>query len=82
MAMREALANNHHEHLQELAHQLRGAGDSYGYPCLTAIAKTLEDAAKDSDLEIAKLTMKELSATANSIVAGHEAPVDSEVTNL
>lgn len=36
--MRVALANGYFEELQRLAHQLRGAGGSYGYPTLTDVA--------------------------------------------
>ena len=81
MAMREALANNHHEHLQSLAHQLKGAGGGYGYQCLTATAKVLEDAARDADVESAKLAMKELITISNAVVVGHVALTASEVTN-
>ncbi len=51
IAMREALANQHHEELQRLAHQLKGAGGSYGYPQLTQVSKKVEDAAKIQDVD-------------------------------
>ena len=71
-AMREALANNHHEGLQRLAHQLKGAGGSYGYPQLTDAAKILEDAAKAKDIEAANLTMNQLETLCRAINAGYQ----------
>jgi response regulator RpfG family c-di-GMP phosphodiesterase len=72
-AMREALANNHHEGLQRLAHQLKGAGGGYGYPQLTDAAKVLEDAAKAKDAEAARLTLNKLSELCKAVEAGHHA---------
>ena len=48
-AMRQALAGGRHEELRRLAHQLKGAGGSYGYPSLTEACKVLEDSAKMRD---------------------------------
>ena len=45
-AMRHAHADGQHRELQRLAHQLKGAGGSYGYPSLTEAARVLEDGAK------------------------------------
>ena len=70
-AMREALANNHHEELQRLAHQLKGAGGSYGYPQLTEVSKTLESAAKIQDVEGAGMALGELSKLCEAVANGH-----------
>jgi CheY-like chemotaxis protein/HPt (histidine-containing phosphotransfer) domain-containing protein len=48
-AMRDALKAARFEELRRLAHTLKGAGGSYGYPSLTETCKTLEDAAKNQD---------------------------------
>ena len=44
-----ALDEERLEDLQRLAHQLAGAGGSYGYPTLSEVAKSLEFAAKADD---------------------------------
>ncbi len=77
--MRDALANGDHEHLRRLAHQLKGAGGSYGYPLLTAVAGLLEQAARTGDIEAAQLALAELAALCQAVAAGHaaKAPADS-----
>jgi signal transduction histidine kinase/CheY-like chemotaxis protein/HPt (histidine-containing phosphotransfer) domain-containing protein len=70
--MAEALANNCHEELRRLAHQLKGAGGGYGYQTLTETAKVIEDAAKAEDIEAAKLAMNELSRLCGAVAAGWE----------
>ena len=68
--MRADLANGCFQELRRLAHQLKGAGGSYGYPTLTDAAKCLEDAAEAPDTEDAILAMKNLIDLVQSIVAG------------
>jgi len=74
-AMTEALANNHHEELTRLAHQLKGAGGGYGYPSLTEASRELEEAANSRDTEAAKLLLGKLSALVCAVLAGREASV-------
>ena len=76
-AMRETLANRHHEELQRLAHHLKGAGGSYGFPPLTDAARRVEDAAKIGDDEAATLALAELATLCKAIVAGQGAPARS-----
>ena len=45
----QALASGRHDALQELAHQMKGAGGSYGYPQLSEAAAKLEHAARVRD---------------------------------
>ncbi|GAX61102.1 signal transduction histidine kinase-like protein [Candidatus Scalindua japonica] len=52
-SMRKVLESEDYNGLCRLAHQMKGAGGSYGYPILTEAAKTLEKAAKARDLEAA-----------------------------
>jgi len=79
-SMRDAANHNHHEELQRLAHQLKGAGGGYGYPLLTKTAKTLEDAAKAQDIEKAMLVLSSLNQLCNAVVTGHEiSPVEKGV---
>jgi HPt (histidine-containing phosphotransfer) domain-containing protein len=70
-AMRQALANGLFDELRRLSHQLKGAGGSYGYPCLTKAGKRLEDAAKAGDTETCVLAMKELEDLCEAVVRGH-----------
>ena len=56
-AMRNAFENDHMSEVIRLAHQLKGAGGSYGYPMLSDLAKVIESAAKASDLEAVKLAL-------------------------
>ncbi|MCK4275247.1 MAG: Hpt domain-containing protein [Phycisphaerae bacterium] len=79
-AMREAIANNHHEKLQRLAHQLKGAGGGYGYPSLTETAEVLEDAARAKDAEAAKLAFSELRALCKAVAAGRHAHTTAKGT--
>jgi PAS domain S-box-containing protein len=66
-AMREALANGRFEELRRLAHQLKGAGGSYGFSTISEAAKSLEYAARDQiagNAEIALKKVAELCAAA------------------
>ena len=49
-ALCEALEEERLEDVERLAHQLTGAGGSYGYPTLSEVAKSLELAAKARDM--------------------------------
>jgi signal transduction histidine kinase/CheY-like chemotaxis protein/HPt (histidine-containing phosphotransfer) domain-containing protein len=69
-AMREASANNHHDRLQRLAHQLKGAGGGYGYPMLTQEAAILEQAAKAADSEQARLVLRRLTDLCQAVRRG------------
>ena len=70
--MRAALANGCFEELQRLAHRLRGAGGSYGYPALSEAATRLGAPAEACDAEGAALAMKDLSGIVDAIVAGQK----------
>jgi PAS domain S-box-containing protein len=80
-SMRNALANNHHEGLQILAHKLKGAGGGYGYPQLTETATILEDAAKAKDGGAARLAMNDLNKLCKAIEAGHQDHVSLKGTS-
>jgi len=72
-AMRRALSAGANEELQRQAHQLKGAGGSYGYPLLSEVAGALEDAATAQDSEAAWLVIEELSVLCGAILAGRPA---------
>jgi signal transduction histidine kinase/CheY-like chemotaxis protein/HPt (histidine-containing phosphotransfer) domain-containing protein/PAS domain-containing protein len=58
------------EELQRLAHRLKGAGGSYGYPSLTEAARELEDAARAGDVEAAGMAIGRLTAMSRAIERG------------
>ena len=76
--MRRALHHGDHDALSRLAHQLKGAGGSYGYPALTVAAKTLEDAAKAQDTEAETLALAELVEVRQAVVRGRSTPPSPE----
>jgi CheY-like chemotaxis protein len=69
--MRQAATNNQWEVLQRAAHQLKGAGGSYGYACLTDAARELESHAKQRDPEAAMLVLNHLANLCEKIQAEH-----------
>ena len=78
LPLEQALANNHYQRLQRLAHQLKGAGGGYGYPSLTEAAKILEDTAKAKDVEAANLALNELNASCRAVISGRPTDVLSQ----
>jgi len=68
--MRRAADAGCFEKLRRLAHQLKGAGGSYGYPGLTDAAKRLEDAARAGDEEACGLALGELDRRCRAVAAG------------
>ncbi len=79
VAMRQALANGHFEEFRRLSHQLKGAGGSYGFPCLTDVAKKLEELAKAADTEGSTLAMTELEGLCQAIMCGQTSTHKQEV---
>jgi PAS domain S-box-containing protein len=77
-AMREALTHGDMQTLTRLAHQLKGAGGSYGYPSLTAECRMLEACAKAGDTESAALAIRKIDDLCDAIAragcAHHDAP--------
>jgi CheY-like chemotaxis protein len=69
--MRDALAAGQHGELQRAAHQMKGAGGSFGFPELTRLGGDLELAAKAGDIEAAGLALARLAELCAQIVQGH-----------
>jgi signal transduction histidine kinase/CheY-like chemotaxis protein/CHASE1-domain containing sensor protein/HPt (histidine-containing phosphotransfer) domain-containing protein len=79
-AMSLAAQAGRREELQRLAHRLKGAGGSYGYPELTEAARGLEAAARAGDVEAAGIALGRLIAMSRAIVRGTvPEPVSKEV---
>ena len=70
-AMRQTLAVGQHEELRRLAHKLKGAGGSYGYPSLTDACKVLEDAAKLQDHAAAATALDTVATLIHAIEKGY-----------
>ncbi len=71
-SMRKVLKNGDHEGLRRLAHQMKGAGGSYGYPMLTEVAKTLEEAAKAEDVETCTTALYEFEVLCHAVDQGRK----------
>jgi PAS domain S-box-containing protein len=81
--MREAAGNNQWEWVQRATHQLKGAGGSYGYACLTEAARELEPHVKRQDTEAAMLALNNLARLCQRMQAGQAAkpaPQDARKT--
>jgi signal transduction histidine kinase/CheY-like chemotaxis protein len=82
--MRQAAANSQWDVLLRAAHQLKGAGGSYGYTCLSDAARELESRAKRRDVEAVMLALNNLTKLSERIRVGHaaesapRAPTDSD----
>jgi PAS domain S-box-containing protein len=61
-----------------LAHKLKGSSGMYGFPKLSAVAKTLEKASKDKQNELLEGALKELEHVVSSILKGAAEPVQPE----
>jgi CheY-like chemotaxis protein/HPt (histidine-containing phosphotransfer) domain-containing protein len=75
--MREAAHNSQWDALRRLAHQMKGAGGSYGFACLTDAARELESNARPEDAEAAIRALDHLGHLCESIQAGHVADLAS-----
>lgn len=70
--MRRELKHGNYDGLRRLAHQMKGAGGSYGYPEMTEAAKKLEDAAKAKDVDAGKLALGKLTALCQAATRGRK----------
>jgi PAS domain S-box-containing protein len=77
-AMHDALSASAFEILRGLAHQMKGAGGSYGYAVLTDKARALENAAKARDAEAAALAWGEFAEICRAITCGRADTVSTE----
>jgi len=69
-ALCAALAEERLEDAERLAHRLKGAGGSYGYPTLSEAARSLEAAAKARDLGGATATLAGVKEVCAAIQTG------------
>jgi len=62
-----ALEKGDHETIRILGHSMKGCGSGYGFDAITDLGRSLEQAAKDRDVEDIKGKTAELSAYLDSI---------------
>ena len=70
MHLCRALEEDRLEDAERLAHRLKGAGGSYGYPTLSEVAKSLELAAKAQDMGGATAALAEVKEVCAAIQTG------------
>ena len=80
-ALSKALDEDRLEDAERLAHRMKGAGGSYGYPTLSEVAKSLELAAKARDVGAAASALVGIKVVCAAIQAGSTGPV-AEVSEL
>jgi PAS domain S-box-containing protein len=70
-ALEQALESSDLQQVEGLAHQLKGAGGSYGFPRLSEVAAALEEAARTGDEAKAEGPLREIGEVIAAIAAGH-----------
>jgi len=71
--MRRAQAAEDYEELRRLAHKLKGAGGSYGYPSLSEAAAAMEETARMQDSAAVAAAMNTISALIRAVEDGFAA---------
>ncbi len=74
-SMRKVLEDGDYDGLRRLAHQMKGAGGSYGYPMLTEVAKILEEAAKTKDAEACTTALEEFEVLCQAVNQGRKVQI-------
>lgn len=70
-SLEQAFSSGDRESLQRAAHQLKGAGESYGFSQLTPLAAAVEYSARDGDPEEAiKKSLEELVDVCSRVRSG------------
>ncbi|MCP4255143.1 MAG: Hpt domain-containing protein, partial [Candidatus Scalindua sp.] len=71
----KVLNNFDYDGLRRLAHQMKGAGGSYGYQVLTEAAKVLEEKAKAKDSGAGSTALDELEALCQAADRGRRVQI-------
>ncbi|MBF8435446.1 Hpt domain-containing protein [Halanaerobiaceae bacterium Z-7014] len=70
--LKESLANKKYEKIEQIGHQLKGAGGSYGFDYISEIGKKIEDLASESNtIEIRQL-INELESYVNTVEISYD----------
>lgn len=65
--LKESLANHNYDKIQQIGHQLKGAGGSYGFDYITEIGEKIEDLANESNTKEIKQLIAELESYLNTV---------------
>jgi signal transduction histidine kinase/CheY-like chemotaxis protein/HPt (histidine-containing phosphotransfer) domain-containing protein len=71
-AMKDALATENMEDLRRFAHQLKGAGGSYGYPSMSEAALLLETAVREGRVQDAESLLNKVVEVCQAAVRGFQ----------
>ncbi len=74
--MRTAFENSDYDKLRRLAHQMKGAGGSYGYNIMTEVSKELEDAAIANNEKDSACALQKLVKICQAIAKGRNRNID------
>jgi len=58
--IKDALTEGDYETIRILGHSMKGSGGGYGFDAITEIGKSMEQAAKDKDIDSIKRLVEEL----------------------
>lgn len=67
-SMGQSLADGQFDTLKSLAHQLKGSGGGHGYQILTEVAATLEEQARNQELQACQTSLEELTSIVSRVV--------------
>ncbi len=70
--IREAMAQNDYDIIRVLGHTMKGTGGGYGFDAITDMGRSLEDAAKERNMEIIKQSANDLSSYLDHIEVVYE----------
>ncbi len=68
-ALQQSLESGALEDVRSIAHQLKGAGGSYGFPQITESARMLEEQADSADIDAVRRGVDELISICNRTAA-------------
>ena len=73
-AIREALAKGDFEAVRILGHSMKGIGEGYGFVPVTQLGSSLEQAAREGDVEKVRKSVEELQTYLDSVEVVHAEP--------
>ncbi len=65
--LKEHLANENYDKIEQIGHQLKGAGGSYGFDYITEIGKKIENLANKNNVKEIEQLIDELESYMNTV---------------
>ena len=65
--LKEHLANENYDKIEQIGHQLKGAGGSYGFDYITEIGKKIENLANKNNVKEIEQLIDELKSYMNTV---------------